>query len=118
MKIHDPLPPLPGFPGANPRRPSTPEEAARQFEHLLARQLAHAMTDGLFKTGLAGENGPGWMASYQQTQRDVLTDVLAKHLVEQGALRLTDLLTRRWNLRGATDPAAPETTTNHNADTP
>ncbi|WP_457651498.1 peptidoglycan hydrolase [Rhodocaloribacter sp.] len=78
------------------RRAKTPEEAAKQFEEILARQFVKTMTDGLFKTSLAGEDGPGWMESYQNTQRDVLTDELTKHLVRSGTLRLSDLLLRQW----------------------
>ncbi|GIV61752.1 MAG: hypothetical protein KatS3mg044_0618 [Rhodothermaceae bacterium] len=110
MKIERPHP-LPPLPGPQPtRRPSSPEEAAKQFEEVLVRQFVKTLTDGLFKTGLAGEGGPGWMSSYQQTQRDVLTDVLTKHLVDQGTLRLSDLLTRQWSRTGATPPTEPSDT--------
>ncbi len=88
------------------RRASTPEEAAKQFEAILVRQFVAAMTNGLFKEGLAGDDGPGWMKGQQDAQRDVMTDVLTEHLVESGALRISDLLVRRWK---GSQPADPTT---------
>ncbi len=90
------------------RRPRSKAEAARQFEEVLVRQFVKTMTDGLFKTSLAGEDGPGWMEGYQQTQRDVLTDELTRHLVERGALHLSDQLLRQW---GRTRPDQEISTT-------
>ena len=88
------------------RQAATPEEAATQFEAILVRQFVAAMTDGLFKDSLAGEDGPGWMKGQQDAQRDVLTDVLTEHLVESRALRISDLLVRRWKGGQEADPAA------------
>jgi len=92
--------------GATPRDASTPEEAAKQFEQILVRQFVKAMTDNLFKDNLAGEDGPGWMKGQQDTQRDVMTDVLTQHLVESRALRISDLLVRRWQGISPTDASA------------
>ena len=85
------------------RKASTPEEAAKQFEAILVRQFVAVMTEGLFKDGLAGDDGPGWMKGQQDVQRDVLTDVLTEHLVESGAMRISDLLVRRWKGSQAAD---------------
>ena len=85
------------------RNAKTPEEAARQFEAILVRQFVTAMTDGLFKASLSGEEGPGWMKGQQDTQRDIMTDVLTDHLVESGALRISDLLLRQWRHNAAQD---------------
>ena len=91
--------------GGPQREAATPEEAAKQFEAILVRQFVAVMTDGLFKEGLAGDDGPGWMEGQQDAQRDVLTDVLTEHLVESGALRISDLLVRRWKGSQAADPS-------------
>lgn len=91
--------------GGDPQRARTKEEAARQFEEILARQLVASMTEGLFKSSLAGDQAPAWISSQQDTQRDMLTDTLASHLVDSGALRLSDLLIRKWN----TGTEAPDT---------
>ena len=91
------------------REAKTPEEAARQFEAILVRQFVTAMTDGLFKASLSGEDGPGWMKGQQDTQRDIMADVLTEHLVESGALRISDLLLRQWQRGPAQDlPTASE----------
>ena len=82
--------------GSTRRKPATPEEAARQFEAVLVRQFVSTMTKGLFDASLSGEDGPGWMASQQDAQRDIMNDVLTDHLVESGAFRLSDLLLRQW----------------------
>ena len=106
MTINQPgsIQPAPG--GSDPQRPATsPEEAAKQFEAILVRQFVAAMTDSLFKDGLAGEDAPGWMKGQQDTQRDVLTDVLTQHLVESKALRISELLVRRWQGSTAADPS-------------
>ncbi len=86
------------------RGAKTPEEAARQFEAILVRQFVKAMTDGLFKGSLSGDEGPGWMKGQQDAQRDVMTDVLTEHLVESGAFRISDLLLRQWQRGPAQDP--------------
>ncbi len=83
------------------RRPQSPEAAARQFEEVLARQFVQVMTDGLFKSSLSGEEGPGWMQGQAEAQRDVMTDVLARHLTENGALGIADLLLRQWDVARA-----------------
>ena len=91
------------------QRATSPEEAAKQFEAILVRQFVAAMTDGLFKSGMEGDDGPGWMKGQQDTQRDVMTDVLTQHLVESGALRISDMLVRRWQGNPATEAStAPD----------
>ncbi len=107
MTINQPgsIQPAPG--GGEPQRPATtPEEAAKQFEAILVRQFVAAMTENLFKSGLEGDDGPGWMKGQQDTQRDVMTDVLTQHLVESKALRISELLVRRWQGGTAADPSA------------
>lgn len=94
--------PVPNGPAAPPQ---TLEEAARQFEAILAGQFVRVMTDGLFDESLAGEGGPGWMSGQRDTQRDLLSGILADHLVDSGALRLSDLLLRQW--QGTTAPTLP-----------
>ena len=106
MTINQPgsIQPAPG--SADPQRPATtPEEAARQFEAILVRQFVATMTESLFKDGLAGDDGPGWMKGQQDMQRDVMTDVLTQHLVESKALRISELLVRRWQGNAAADPS-------------
>ena len=107
MKITDNLS-LPSL-GAAAKRPQTREEAAQQFELLLARKLVQSMTDGLFKSSLAGEDGPAWMSSLGDTRRDLMTDVLSEHLAESGQLGFSDLLLRRWRETMPADeaPTAP-----------
>ena len=96
-------------PGGRPA--TTPEAAAEQFEEVLVRQFVRTMTEHLFESSLSGEGG-GWMKGQADAQRDVLTDVLTEHLVESGALRLSDLLLRQWkptsDEAGQPAPVAPQ----------
>lgn len=94
--------------GETPRNPETTEEAARQFEEILVRQLVRSMTDNLFKDSLAGEGAPQWMSGYAETQRDVLNTTLADHLIESGTLRFSDLMLRQWQVRDNTTQAENE----------
>lgn len=96
MKIDTLHAQIPVDTGGITRKPQNLEDAARQFEEILARQLVRSMTDGLFKSDLSGEDGPAWMDGYNDTQRDLLTNVLADHLVQSGKLKLSDMLLRRW----------------------
>ena len=84
------------------RPPANAAEAADQFEEVLVRELVDAMTQSLFKQPLSGEDGPQWMASYADTQRDVLADVLTDHLLASGTLQFSDLMLQRWN-RGSAE---------------
>lgn len=108
MKIdgNSPIPSLP-LASAPERRAGTPEEAARQFEAVLVRQFVDTMTDGLFEESFSGEEGPGWMSSQRDVQRDALAEVLTEHLVESGVFRIADLMLRQWSRErpGATDEA-------------
>lgn len=85
------------------RQPRTPEEAAQQFEEILLRQFVHTMTRNLFRSSLDGEEAPGWMESYRDTQRDVLADILARHLAAQDRLGIAELLLRQWQRAGFID---------------
>jgi len=106
MTIDQPasIQPIP-LPTDTRRGAKTPEEAAKQFEAILVRQFVTVMTDGLFKTSLSGDDGPGWMKSQQDAQRDIMTDVLTNHLVESGVLRISDMLLRQWQRDSAQDPS-------------
>jgi peptidoglycan hydrolase FlgJ len=85
------------------RKPETPEETARQFEEVLVREFVKVMTKDLFKSTLQGEGGPAWVESYSDTQRDVMTDALTKHLVEQGQFGISELLLRKWGVQPPSD---------------
>lgn len=76
--------------------PSDAPEAAREFERILVRQLVRSMTDSLFKESLGGEGSPQWLEGYADAQREVLNDALARHLIDSGTLRLSDLMMRQW----------------------
>jgi len=79
---------------ADGTKPRTEAEAAEQFEAVLVRQFVQVMTKDLFDSSLAGEGAIG--GGQADMQRDVLTDTLTDHLVQSGALRLSDLLLRQW----------------------
>jgi len=72
------------------------DEAARGFEEVFVRQFVSEMTKGLFKSSLAGDNGPSWMSAQQDLQRDTLTDALTRHLTDSGHLGIADMLRRQW----------------------
>lgn len=74
-----------------PRDPSTPEEAAEQFEAVLVRQFVATMTKGLFQSESGGAG-----AAQADAQRDAMTTALTDELVASGALRFRDLLLRQW----------------------
>lgn len=78
-------------------------EAARQFEEVFVRELVKVMTADLFDSGLAGDDGPGWMSTHHDQQRDVLTDVLTEHLIDSGTFSLNELMLRQWARSGLTD---------------
>lgn len=71
-------------------QPQTPEEAAKTFEKVLVEQFVSVMTDQLFKSNLSGDEGPGWMKAYGDSQRKTLTEVLSKHLVDNGTFNISD----------------------------
>ena len=78
-------------PPGTPRDPSTPEEAAEQFEAVLVRQFVATMTKGLFQSESSGAG-----TAQTDAQRDAMTTALTDELVESGALRFRDLLLRQW----------------------
>jgi Rod binding domain-containing protein len=116
MRISDATPlHRPDGPQPPTDRVNSPEEAVRKFEEVLARQFVQVMTKDLFKNNMAGEEGPAWMSGHADTQRDILTDALAQHLVDQGTLGLSELLLKKWNLNGSLNaenttpsPSTPE----------
>ena len=77
-------------------RVDTPEEAAKTFEKVLVEQFVNVMTEQLFKNNLSGEDGPGWMKSYGDTQRRVLSEVLSDHLVESGTFNISETVLSQW----------------------
>lgn len=94
-----PIPPLSNTTGIDPdllRRSSDPVEAAKAFERVLVQQFVKTLTDPLFRSSLSGEEGPGWMAAHGDSQRDMMTNVLTEHLVEQKTFGLAELLMTRW----------------------
>jgi Rod binding domain-containing protein len=95
MTINAPSAALPTAPADATKKPRTEAEAAEQFETVLVRQFVQVMTKDLFQSSLAGEGGVG--GGQADMQRDVLTDALTDHLVESGALQLSDLLLRQWD---------------------
>lgn len=64
------------------RNSRTPEEAAKQVEEILMRQFVDELTKGLFERG-------------------VMTDILARFLVDAGTLKLSDHLLRQWGRQEA-----------------
>lgn len=78
--------------------PESPEEAAQAFEKVLVRRLVQTMTKNMFESGLSGDAGPGWMQGQRNQQRDLLTDVLADHIVDARTLGISDMLLRDWGL--------------------
>ena len=43
----------------------------------------------MFESNLAGEDGPGWMKSYGNQQKETLTEILSDHLVEKGTFDIS-----------------------------
>ena len=105
----------PALPSSSTDRIRSPEEAARTFEEVLVRQFVQVMTDEMFDQSLAGDDGPGWMQGQADVQRDALTDVLTRQLVDQDAFGLSELIARSIRVRqeasdatgGATPPDSP-----------
>ena len=95
----DPTNPLSGLPknSLDQQPAQNLEEAAEQFEQILVRQFVQVMTEGLFEKGLGGDDTPGWVQGQAGLQQEALTDSISQHLVESGALKLSDLLLRQWN---------------------
>lgn len=89
-------------------RPRNPQEAAAQFEKVLVQQFVDVMTEDMFSSSLAGEDGPQWMGSQRDSNRDAMTEVLTDHIVESGDLGLRELLLKRWGVAddGTTDEEA------------
>ncbi|MEX0600253.1 MAG: rod-binding protein [Rhodothermales bacterium] len=87
-------------------RPRNPQEAARQFEHILVKQMVQAMTKDLFDGSIAGDDAPEWMGAYSDMQSDVLTEELANKITEDGRLGIAELLMKQWARRSDTDAPA------------
>ena len=100
--------------GTDISRIRNPEEAAKTFEKVLIEQFVGVMTKQLFESNLSGEDGPGWMKANGDQQRDILTDVLTEHLVEQGTFNLSSLLHEHWQRKGMMPQATPDTQGNDN----
>ena len=78
------------------RKPDTPEEAARQFEEVLIKQMLHTMTKDLFDSNITGDDAPQWMGAYGEMQGDILSTELARQLGESGKLGISELLLKQW----------------------
>ena len=76
------------------------EEAAKHFEKVLVQQFVQVMTEQMFKSNLAGEDGPGWMKSYGNKQQETLTDILSEHLVEKGTFNISEDILKQWTAKG------------------
>ena len=76
------------------------QEAAKQFEKVLVQQFVQVMTEQMFESNLAGEEGPGWMKSYGNQQKETLTDILSEHLVEQGTFDISSTILKQWADKG------------------
>ncbi len=93
------------------RKPNSPEEAARQFEEVLIKQMVQSMTKNLFDSSITGDDAPQWMAAYGDMQSDVLSTELAKQLGGSGKLGIAELLLKQWQreekVDANTDSAKP-----------
>lgn len=81
-----------------------PEEAAKEFEKVLVRQFVQVLTEQMFESNLAGEEGPGWMKSNGKQQRETLTDILSDHLVEKGTFDISSTMLKQWETKGYIQP--------------
>ncbi len=100
---------VPG-PGPEDRRPTSPQEAAEQFEHILVRQMVRTMTKDLFDGSLAGDDAPQWMGAYHDLQSDILTTELADKITESGRLGIAELLMKQWARPSGDSPHTPDKT--------
>lgn len=91
--------PTPGVGDAD--SPSTPQEAATQFEEVLVRQFVKVMTKDMFSNSLAGEGGGNWMQGQRDRQRDVLTDMITDRIVEADTLEISETLANEWGETGS-----------------
>ena len=71
-----------------------------RFEKVLVQQFVNVMTEQMFKSNLSGDEGPGWMKAYGDTQRQVISDVLTDHLVESNTFNLSSLVMQHWQRQG------------------
>ena len=76
------------------------EEAAKEFEKILVKQFVQVLTEQMFESNLAGEDGPGWMKSYGNQQKQTLTDILSDHLVEKGTFNISSVILKQWADKG------------------
>ncbi len=90
-------------PEIDTRNLKTPEEAAKTFEKVLVEQFVNVMTEQLFKSNLSGDDGPGWMKAYGDTQRRVLTEVLSDHLVDSGTFDISSVVLEQWQRGSSTE---------------
>lgn len=95
--------------------PETPKEAAEQFEKVLVRQFVDVMTEDMYSSSLAGDEGKQWMGSQRDRQRRVMTDMIANKLTDAGNLQISETLMQSWGIESSaeeTDTAtSPENST-------
>lgn len=108
----------PGLP-PEAKKARTPEEAAKQFEEVLIKQMVHTMTKELFDSKLTGDDAPQWMGAYSDMQSDILTEELARQLSESGRMGISELLIKQWKREGEliAPEEDPSTTSDENAKT-
>ncbi|WP_103029859.1 hypothetical protein, partial [Salinibacter altiplanensis] len=76
--------------------PETPKEAAEQFEKVLVRQFVDVMTEDMYSSSLAGDEGKNWMSSQRDRQRKVMTNMITDQLTEDGTLQISETLMQSW----------------------
>jgi len=81
--------------------PESPEDAAKEFEHVFVRQFVDVMTKDMFSSSLEGGNGHNWMSTQRDRQRDMMTDMITDQIVEAGNLGISETLLRRWKGEGS-----------------
>lgn len=85
-------------PGATSSKPDNPKEAAQQFEKVFAKKFVEVMTKNMFDNSMAGDQGLQSMDTQRRRQRDMMANMLTKHLVESDLLGLSDQLMKQWGV--------------------
>lgn len=89
--------------------PETPEEAAEQFEKVLVRQFVDVMTEDMYSSSLAGDEGKHWMGSQRDRQRRIMTDMIADKLTEAGDLQISETLMQSWGVESSPEESDAKT---------
>lgn len=94
--------------------PETPKEAAEQFEKVLVRQFVDVMTEDMYSSSLAGDEGKQWMGSQRDRQRRIMTDMITDKLTEAGNLQISETLMQSWGVESSPEDS-DETTPSENS---